>query len=584
MKFGYRFAFEFSSSAILLAGGAAFAQTPTTERVSVSSSGAPGNLESGNIYGRCSISPGGRFVAFDSVATNLVAGDTNARGDVFVRDRANGTTDRVSVDSNGVEGNDSSGDSSISADGRFVAFDSYATNFALDTNATLDVFVRDRQLGTTERVNVDSSGTEANAFSAVPAISADGRFVAFMSYASNLVAGDTNGKYDVFVRDRQLGTTERVSLSTAGIEGDLDNGWPSISADGRFVAFSTDSTNLVAGDTNGMYDVFVRDRLLGKTERVSVATGGTQANSHSQNASISADGRFVAFQGGATNLVAGDTNAVPDVFVHDRLNGTTGRVSVASGGAQADGFSSFGTISGDGRFVAFESQATNLVLGDTNGFTDVFVHDRTTGETERVNVTPSGMQVYDWSGTRTISADGRFVVFTSQASSLDPGDTNGHWDTFVRDRGLLVPGVFCTGGDTTNGCRASISANANPSVSFANACNITVTGVEGRKLGVLFYGVSDFDFTPVPWSPGSSSWQCVSGPLQRTPFQNSLGQRNHCNGSFALDWNAYQTAHPLALGHPWSSGARVFAQAWFRDPPAPGSTNLSNAVELIYQP
>src|SRR5437762_932588 len=192
---------------------------------------------------------------------------------------------------------------------------------------------------TTVRVSVASGGTEGDDASLGSALSADGRFVAFDSAATDLVAGDTNGVSDVFVHDRQTGTIERVSVASGGAQGDGSSGLigfafpPALSAAGRFVAFVSAATNLVTGDTNGAADVFVRDRQTGTTERVSVASGGTQGNAASWGLALSADGRFVAFQSDATNLVAGDTNGATDVFVRDRQTGMTERVSVASGGA-----------------------------------------------------------------------------------------------------------------------------------------------------------------------------------------------------------------------------------------------------------
>src|SRR5213592_4033360 len=250
---------------------------------------------------------------------------------------------------------------------------------------------------TTERVSVASGGTtEGNDTSLGSALSADGRFVAFDSSATDLVAADTNGVSDVSVHDRQTGTTERVSVASHGAQGNGSSGLvtfafpPALSADGRFVAFVSAATNLVASDTNGATDVFVHDRQTGTTERVSVASDGTEGNAASAGATLSADGRFVAFHSAATNLVAGDTNATNDVFVHDRQTGITERVSVASDGTQGNKASSYPALSADGRFVAFDSDATNLVAGDTNGTTDVFVHDRQTGTTERVSVASGG--------------------------------------------------------------------------------------------------------------------------------------------------------------------------------------------------
>ncbi len=421
------------AAAIILAASAATALAQTTERVSVATGG--GQTTGGHSY-IPAISADGRFVAFSSDATNLVSGDTNGFRDIFVHDRLTGTTERVSVSTGGTEADGVSETPAISADGRFVAFYSDATNLVSgDTSGVSEIFVHDRQTGTTERVSVAMGGAEANGGSLYAAISADGRFVAFYSDANNLVSSDTNGRGDIFVHDRQTGTTERVSITTGGIQADGYSFRPVISADGRFVAFDSDATDLVSGDTNGTTDVFVHDRQTGTTERVSVATGGTEANSTSDTPAISADGRFVAFRSFADNLVSGDTNADTDIFVHDRQTGTTERVSVATGGTEANSTSDTPAISADGRFVTFYSNATDLVGGDTNSAPDVFVHDRQAGTTERVSVATGGTEGNGNSGTAAISADGRFVTFASTATNLVSGDSNNATDIFVRDRG-----------------------------------------------------------------------------------------------------------------------------------------------------
>jgi Tol biopolymer transport system component len=304
------------------------------------------------------------------------------------------TTQRVSVSSAGVQGNGDSFDASVSAGGRYVAFSSAADNLVPgDTNTFQDVFVRDRVSGTTTRVSVSSGGAQANGASSDAVISADGNVVAFVSEASNLVPGDTNGGADIFVRDLAAGTTERVSVSSRGAQQDCRSVFDgcseqvAISADGRFVAFSSPVSNLVPGDTNNAMDIFVRDRLLGRTGRVSVPNGrGGQANLGSFDPSISADGRFVAFDSPASNLVAGDTNKVGDVFVRDRSKARTGRVSISNSRAQGNLESGGPAISGDGRFVAFSSHATDLVRGDTNRAADVFLYERARAATTRVSV------------------------------------------------------------------------------------------------------------------------------------------------------------------------------------------------------
>jgi Tol biopolymer transport system component len=413
-------------------------------RVSVASDGSQGNDWSSYP----ALSADGRYVAFHSAASNLVAGDNNATYDVFVHDRQTGQTTRVSVDSAGTEvNNDSSLFPSISADGRYVAFQSYASNLvAGDTNGYVDVFVHDRQTGQTTRVSVDSAGAQANGDSVLPSISADGRYVAFHSGASNLVAGDNNATYDVFVHDRQTEQTTRVSVGGAGAQANAESLWSSISADGRYVAFASLASNLVAGDTNGETDIFVRDLVGNTTTRVSVDSAGAQANGGSVLPSISADGRYVAFASSVSNLVAGDTNGEldpgqgTDIFVHDRQTGQTTRVSVDSAGAQANNESAYPRFSADGRYVAFLSWASNLVAGDTNGYADVFVHDRLSGTTARANVDSAGAQGNLEGGNNppSISADGRYVAFASDASNLVAGDTNGMIDPYAGEDVFVI--------------------------------------------------------------------------------------------------------------------------------------------------
>ena len=417
----------------------------TTTRVSVANDGTQGNLWS---Y-EPAISADGRFVAFASRANNLVPGDTNESQDIFVHDRVTGIIERVSVASNGTQGNDDSGYNwstmhglSISADGRFVAFESRANNLVSgDTNGYIDdVFVHDCLTGQTVRVSVASDGTQGNGNSLGVSISADGQYVAFESCADNLVPGDANGGYDVFVHDRLTGQTERVSVASDGTEGIGGSGHSSISADGRYVAFESDAYNLIYGDITNHCSVFVHDRSTGQTERVSESSDGTQGNKESYGPSISADGRFVAFESDASNLVLGDTNGYGDIFVHDRLTGQNEIVSVASGGTQSSYDSCWPSISADGRFVAFCSNASNLVPGDTNDYGDIFVHCRLTGQTVRVSIASNGTQENSGSAKPSISADGRFVAFYSNASNFVPGDSNGCTDVFVHDRfyGMLI--------------------------------------------------------------------------------------------------------------------------------------------------
>lgn len=415
-----------------------------TERVSISTSGHQGN----GVSYLPSISADGRYVAFYSLASNLVSGDTNGAWDIFVYDRQTDEISRVSVSSSGEQGNGYSEAPSISGDGRYVAFDSYASNLVSgDTNGNPDVFVHDRQTGETRLVSISSGGEQGNDKSASPSISADGRYVAFVSDAINLVSGDTNGFYDIFVHDRLTRETSRISVSSSGEQGNFGSLDPTISADGRYVAFNSNATNLVSGYIIGYSNVFLHDRQTSETILISVSSGGEQGNNLSYGPSISADGRYIAFSSNASNLVSGDTinycdtdgdyiydDNCPDAFVHDRITGETSRISLSSSGEQGNNTSYGSFISSNGRYVAFESLATNLVDGDTNEKYDVFMHDRVTEETIRVSVDNYGMQGNGDSHSSSISADGRYIGFFSDAFNLVCGDTNGFMDVFVRDR------------------------------------------------------------------------------------------------------------------------------------------------------
>jgi Tol biopolymer transport system component len=402
--------------------------SPTTV-VSVNSDGTQGN---GGSFAP-SISADGRYIAFSSEATNLVANDTNGVYDVFVHDQQTGLTSRISVASDGTQGNGESTTPFISSDGRYITFLSAATNLVTnDTNNIVDVFFHDRQTGETSRVSVASDGTQGNANSFDPSISADGRYIVFGSMANNLVPGD-NPFYtaDIFLHDRQTGETTHITND--GIQSDQYYG-PRISANGQYVTFYSSAANLVPNDTNHVTDIFVYNLQTEEYSRVSVTSEGTPANNPSQNPSISVDGRYVAFDSLADNLVTNDTNTNPDIFVHDRQTGITIRVSVTSDGTQHSGSSSHPVISANGSFVAFEVIG-HLVPEDTNIATDVYIHDIQTGETSLISQTPSGTSGNQDSYAPAISGDGRYAAFFSFADNLISNDANSSIsDVFVRDR------------------------------------------------------------------------------------------------------------------------------------------------------
>jgi hypothetical protein len=421
------------SPAAMAAGDA----NASTARVSVATDGTQTDSFSFS-HAPKSISGNGRYVAFESAASNLVAGDTNSAYDVFVRDSQTNNTQRISVANTGEQADGDSASASLSSGGRYVAFVSSATNLvAGDTNGHSDIFVRDRLAGTTKRASVASNGTQGDAdsgFAEPPKVSDNGRYVFFESTATNFVPGDTNGTLDVFVHDFLTGNTNRVSVSNRGAQSSGSSYGPAISSDGRYVAFLSNSSDLVGGDTNNVTDIFVRDRLAGTTRRISIATNGTQGDGESDLPSISGDGRYVAYNSTSTNLVPGDTNGAFDVFVHDRQTNTTQRVSTSSTGIQGNSDSRSAAISGNGRYVAFHSAASNFDSGDTNSDFDIFVKDRQTGAISRADVATDGTFANAGAVRPSISNDGRFVSFDSTATNLVPSDTNGLIDIFVRQR------------------------------------------------------------------------------------------------------------------------------------------------------
>lgn len=458
----------------------------STERVSLDSAGLQASAGSG----APSISADGRYVAFQSYADDLVIGDTNSVADIFVRDRVTGLTTRVSLDSSGVQANDDSLNPFITPDGRWVAFESLSSNLVPgDTNGVQDVFVHDRQSGQTNRASISSGGVEGTGLSAKPSLSADGLFVVFSSVADNLVPNDTNRLGDAFLRDLVTGQTRRVSVTSSGMQGNSYSENPAISSDGRFVAFSSFADNLVNGDNNRTTDVFLHDLLTRQTSRVSVSSTGAEAQHWSAFPVITPDGRHVAFESEAHNLVAGDLNAVTDCFVHDRLTGTTIRVSVDSSGAESNAKSLLPSLSADGTFVAFQSSADNLDPSDTNGERDVFVHDLQSGITTRVSVSTAGAQGSGTSSAPAFSADGQFVAFESLADELVPGDTNGKKDVFVHDRfgaGLML--------EVSGSCPGAITltvSHASANGQIALACGVAGAFVRrsppcaGLILGVM---------------------------------------------------------------------------------------------------
>ncbi len=552
-------------------------QSAPTVRVSVSATG----VQASGASQAPRMTPDGTRVAFYSTAPNLIAGDTNTFSDVFVKHLGTQTVTRISVSTGGGQATGPSGwdgtqvvPSDISDDGQVVAFCSTATNLVGgDTNGAADVFVRDLSSATTKRVSVSSSGAQATGASKTLALSADGQWVAFSSLANNLTSGD-NAHEDVFLHQRGNATTILVSVDSTGLKGVGNSSLPGLSADGQRIVFQSIAGSFDPFDNNGDLDVFLRDLATSTTTRISAGPGGSSAAGGSFSPAISADGRFIAFASSAPNLVPGDTNATTDVFVFDTLQSTTALISTSSSGQQGDSISGQPRLNFDGSWCVFESQATNLVTADANGQRDVFVRDLAGGVTTRASLTWDSQPSAGASFRPALSADARYVVFDSASSDFVQLDSNGVSDVFRRDRQGSPPMVYCTPKINSQGCVPSIQFLGLPSGSLGSGFNVFATSELNQAFGVLFYSL-----TGPAANPFQGGFMCCLQPLVRTPVQNSGGNPppSDCSGTFQFDFNTYvASGTDPALG----IGVTVWSQYWSRDEQSPSTTNLTDALRF----
>ncbi|WP_371493591.1 hypothetical protein OG871_38470 [Kitasatospora sp. NBC_00374] len=379
-----------------------------------------------------SVNDNSRYVAFTSTADNLVSGDTNGRSDVFLKDLLDGTVTLVSADQTGRIGNGASAvtsPQSISGDGRYVVFSSVASNLVPgDTTGRTDVFRKDMQTGAVTRMSRSASGQAANADSVLPTISRDGNLVAFTSTADNLTSGDANARADVFVRNVSAGTVALVSRTAGGGPANGDALHSAFSGDGGFLAFDSTATNIVTGASGvlAVYRVNLSDRSV---TSVSASSAGVLASRDSTEPALSNDGRYVVFRSFASNLVAGDTNATSDVFRKDLTTGAVVRVS-ENGTAEPDGPVGYlPVISGSGDVVSFDSDATNLLPGFSG--THVYRKVISTGSLRAVSVNAAGTPGNNVSSAPSMTRSGSTVTFMSYADNLVAGDTNNRSDVFI---------------------------------------------------------------------------------------------------------------------------------------------------------
>ena len=591
----------------LVVGGHASSQV--SQRVSLDGNGAQIGVNSDISSGSPStVSDDGRFVVFSTYA-GLDPNDTNGTWDVYVRDRLLSTTEWISQGIGTLAGNGQSGSYgvSISGDGRYVVFDSQASNLVVgDTNGVRDIFLRDRLSQSTERVSVSTFGTQGNGNCFESTISRDGRFVGFDTLATNLFPNDINGTADIVVRDLVASITVVASTSSSGALGNGDSLYPFLSPDGHYVAFASAASNLVLPDTNNTWDVFVRDLVAGTTVRASVGVNGVQGNATSWMPRLSSDGRLVAFQSQATNLVSGDTNAHDDVFIRDLQTNTTVRASVGPGGVQADGTSALPSFSADGRYLAFKSNATNLVAGSTGGTGfKIIVRDLLAGTNEIASVASDGtIPASGGCDDPWISADGRYVVFESNSTTLVPNDTNGALDVFIHDRfatgfsSLCVPGVDnvlacpcgnapggpdrgCDNSSATGGARLTAGGIAYLSL---DSLVLTTRSELPHAASILLEG----DALLANGSTFGQGVRCVGGTPKRlfvkTASNGGISVPDFGAGDPTISARSAQVGAPLLAGQPY------FYAVYYRDPlvlggcPAASTFNTTQTGRVVWWP
>lgn len=437
------------------------------ERVSVAADGTEGN----NRSERPGMSPNGRYVVFTSDADNLIPGGSDGEdGQIFLKDRMTGKVVLASRAEDGSEAEDSCGNPTVSADGRFVCFNTGSDNLHPgDDNGNGDVYVKDLKTGAIEWISQAHDGSAGDDGSANAFITPDGRYVVFQSGAENLHPdGDANGgDRDIFLRDRKTGRLQRVSDTAEGIQPNNDCYNPYLTPDGRFLSFRSYADNLVPDDTNGKADIFVKDLKTGKIERVSTSSEEEEGDGYCGCHHMSDDGRYVIFRSSSSNLVPGDTNGTYDVFVKDRRNGGLKRISVAEDGTEANSDSGGVWISSDGRFAAFWSRATNLMgsMEKVSSYRQVYIKDLKTGKLALVSQSAEGDRG-NYDSEAPFLTGGGYVAFKSEANNLVPDDTNGtpyYWygrDIFVAKNPFATYQPMGGVGKSRNTARRSLSLRA----------------------------------------------------------------------------------------------------------------------------
>ncbi len=576
------------SSCVVLLASIAPAQVCEPRRLSVDAAGAQADRGSTT---PC-FSADGRHLAYASSATNLVPGDGNACDDIFVVELATGVVERASLADGGAEANGASNGPSLSADARRVCFSSFATNLAAgDANGQNDIYVRDRAAGTTTLVSRGLAGGAAQGSSFTARISPDGRRVAFLSWAADLAPGDYNGARDLFIHDLATGGTTRVQAP--GVEPDGPSGgnfgarW---SEDGRWLAFASEATNLVPGDLNARMDVFVLDLVAGSIALASRQANLLQHGADTDLADLSLDGRTLLVLSAAKSWVGGDHNDALDLYAVDRATLAASCVSLGWEGTTTTGGAWVGALSRDGRFATFVSDSEKLVQGDNNGQRDAFLVDRLAGAIERVNASPVTGPSTGGVNFPAMHPDGDLVACVTGAADLAPGDTNDAWDVYLLGckagtpacHGSSVPCPCGNAGGAGAGCASSAGTGARlvaqgRAALSADTLALTIHDAPPQATVQLLCGAS----VAGQGTPFGDGVRCFGAPFHASPPRKAVDGVARFGFGVAGDL-------PLAqLGQVQYSPEARHYQVRYRDPAAhcgPATFNFSAALRVEWAP
>lgn len=552
------------------------------ERVSVSSSGVQASSDSFQPR----LSADGTLVCYTSLATNLVPDDTNGTYDVFAFDRRNRKTERVSVGTSGQEANSASANGILSADGRWVVFDSGATNLdAGDNHFGADVYLRDRREGSTVLISRRLDEYSSAFGCSRPSMSSDGRFIAFLGADDNVVPGDRNRQTDVFVHDRESGITEIVSLWNDGVPANDASMDCAVTDDGRYVAFICRATNWGPIVPYPYPYAYRRDRSTGITEIVNIKPDGSPSYLPvAGGLDISPDGRYVAYVSHALDVTGQGSSGFHTVFVRNMLERVSEPVSMSPTGGRANSASEDPSFTHSGRTICFQSDASNLVLLDEDyppgSNVDVFVRNLDAGTTTLVSIGDHGQSPNNGGlGDPAISGDGRVVAFSTNADNLVPGDTGYIFDIYVVECDNSPVMHYCESQPNSLGCFPILEVDGQPSVLDDVPFRIRAENLLSGSEGFFLYGVAGSTGMPVI----GGGWLCVQPPFQRMRWQPTRGELSHqeCNGTLYVDFDAWVRS---GIDPALAVGTTVFVQAWSLDPSITHGTSLTDAITFEIAP